>query len=228
MGEGSLVAADVRVRLERWRLATPPVDPTHLHYLNALAQRMASAQPAVQQLLLTKLDLALRALEQAHPAHAVEPADPAATPTVAQGAERQPAPATPRVSPLARLNRDIALESAARAGGLSSGVPSDSPSELKSATRFRETWALISAEAEVDLATFRAPANAGPLNAHRLVLQALGHMRELSPDYLRHCLSHVDTLMGLDQAYAALKQPAGKSSTAKQVVRKSAATQRKR
>ncbi|MFD2453353.1 DUF2894 domain-containing protein [Ideonella paludis] len=53
--------------------------------------------------------------------------------------------------------------------------------ELKSAQRFRESWAVLCAEEVVDQASTQAPQNAGPLNAHRLVLHTLGLLRDLSP-----------------------------------------------
>ncbi|MFZ2387771.1 MAG: DUF2894 domain-containing protein, partial [Polaromonas sp.] len=36
--------------------------------------------------------------------------------------------------------------------------------------------------------------------SHMLVLRSLALMRKLSPDYLQRFLSHVDTLLWLDQA----------------------------
>ena len=74
------------------------------------------------------------------------------------------------------------------------------PSEMKSLRRFRETWSKIAAENQVDKAIGRRPQNAGPLNSHLLVLRSLTLMRDLSPDYLRRFLSHLDSLLWLDQA----------------------------
>jgi Protein of unknown function (DUF2894) len=52
----------------------------------------------------------------------------------------------------------------------------------------------------VEQALARKPAQAGPLNSHVLVLQALELMRELSPDYLRHFLAHVESLQWLERS----------------------------
>lgn len=71
---------------------------------------------------------------------------------------------------------------------------------LRSSLRFQTTWSLIHAEAQVEQATQQAPANAGPLNPHRLVLRTLAMMREISPDYLQQFLSQLDTLQWLEQA----------------------------
>lgn len=228
--------AQVLARLERWRGAQQTdAQGTQWHYWFALAQRMVEAPLAVQRVLIAKLERGLDAMEQ--PArvsvNAVDTdADRACEPAVGDQA-REPAAVTPTTgvtSRLAQLNQHIeeASASPADASEVPSAVPSSALRELKSVARFRETWALISAEAEVDLAAFRAPSNAGPLNAHRLVLQALGQMRDLSPDYLRHCLSQVDTLMWLDQAYSALKHPAAKSAASKSTSRKPTTSQRKR
>lgn len=61
-------------------------------------------------------------------------------------------------------------------------------------------WPRISAEDQVDQTVRRGPENAGPLNSHMLVLRSLALMRQLSPDYLRRFLSHLDALLWLDQA----------------------------
>jgi Protein of unknown function (DUF2894) len=82
-------------------------------------------------------------------------------------------------------------------------VPASAPSlgpEMKSLRRFRESWSRIAAEDQLDKALGRAPDNAGPLNSHVLILRALGLMRELSPDYLRRHLQHMEALLWLDQA----------------------------
>ncbi|QJW85699.1 DUF2894 domain-containing protein [Ramlibacter terrae] len=67
-------------------------------------------------------------------------------------------------------------------------------------------------------AVARRPAQAGPLNSHVLVLQTLGMMRELSPDYLRRFIEHVETLQWLEQAAPpapAAPRPARKRASAK-------------
>ena len=73
---------------------------------------------------------------------------------------------------------------------------------MKSVRRFSEVWSKIAAEQQVAQAFTRGPENAGPLNAHRLMLRSLALMRSLSPDYLRHFLSQMDSLLWLEQAAA--------------------------
>jgi hypothetical protein len=72
--------------------------------------------------------------------------------------------------------------------------------ELASARRFRSAWGRGRSQDQLQEALARKPAQAGPLNSHVLVLQALELMGELSPDYLRHFLQHVESLQWLEQA----------------------------
>ena len=200
-------------------LASPLLDPVRLRYAEALASRLPASTPAVQRLLQAKLEDALTALGcgteeagQATQSGAVESAEHAS----AQRRPRsraEPASAMP-LSQLGQLNQHIHVASKQSAGGLPQAATHERP-ELKSAVRFRETWARISAETEVDKAANRAPENAGPLNAHNLVLRSLALMRERSPDYLRRFMEHTESLLWLDRAYAQLKQPAGKGKAVK-------------
>lgn len=72
--------------------------------------------------------------------------------------------------------------------------------ELKSLPYFRSTWSRLKLERQLSHAFAQAPANAGPLNSHFLVLQSLETMRALSPGYLAQFVSYVDALLWLDQA----------------------------
>lgn len=93
-------------------------------------------------------------------------------------------------------------------------APLPGTDELASARRFRRAWAATRAQDQVDSAVARRPAQAGPLNSHALVLESLALMRELSPDYLRHFMAQVETLLWLDRArlaYPAASAKGGKS-----------------
>jgi hypothetical protein len=120
-------------------------------------------------------------------------------------------------SPLARLNRAILAERAQRIAA--DEHPGD-PDELASVRRFRRTWTSLRIQDQVDEAVARKPANAGPLNSHVLVLQALDLMRELSPQYLERFLAHVETLQWLEKAAAAKTEPQGKAAKAPRKTRK--------
>lgn len=72
--------------------------------------------------------------------------------------------------------------------------------ELKSVRYFRRTWSRLNVEQQLSRAFAHAPANAGPLNSHFLVLQSLRQMRSLSVEYVEQYMSYVDALLWLDQA----------------------------
>ena len=120
-------------------------------------------------------------------------------------------------SPLARLNRAILAERAQRAAA--DEHPGE-PDELASVRRFRHTWTSLRIQDQVDEAVARKPANAGPLNSHMLVLQALDLMRELSPGYLERFLVHVETLQWLEKAAETRPDSPGKPAKAVRKTRK--------
>lgn len=186
-----------------------PWDPVRFRYIEVLARRHEAAEGLVRQVLADKLQQALSDYTDA-----AERAKRA--PHAAKGAVRSagtPSIVKPSCPPLARLNRYIESRtqgeaddstasssiSATTLGNLH-GRPHDRP-EMKSLRGFRESWSRIAAEQQVDKAVGRGPENAGPLNSHLLVLRSLGLMRDLSPDYLRRFLSHLDCLLWLDQAH---------------------------
>ncbi|MEQ9509421.1 MAG: DUF2894 domain-containing protein [Alloalcanivorax xenomutans] len=51
----------------------------------------------------------------------------------------------------------------------------------------------------IDHAIAQTPGDAGPLNAHRLVTRSVETLRGLSPDYLSHFVSYMDTLLALEK-----------------------------
>lgn len=166
-------------------------DPVRFRYLEVLAARLPAQPPAVQQLLSDRLQAAV--VDYAGRART-------AVPRPTASAERLAA-AAGAPSPLAQLNRDLSARAQADADSVlvAGGA---SVSDMKSVRRFSEVWSKISAEQQVAQAFTRGPENAGPLNSHRLVLRSLALMRSLSPDYLRHFLSQMETLLWLEQAAA--------------------------
>ena len=172
------------------------VDPVRLRYLEVLAGRIASAEPATRQLLLGRWRADCTKLEE-------RCLRAAASSGVAQTPSARPA----AVAPLAQLNHYIRSASQAAAAGGTHALPGDDASELRSLRDFRETWSRIAAVDQVDAAVTRGPENAGPLNSHSLVLRSLALMRSLSPDYLRRFLSQMETLMALEQAADRQREP---------------------
>lgn len=219
------------LRSPRAASALPLLDAVRLRYIEALSRRLQAARPSVQKVLQAKLQAALRDLgavsEAASPVAHPDPVEKPSTalrPEPAEGHAKGLAPRRPKLKarselalPAAPLSLLGQLNQHIQAASVQPPASSQtsSPPDLKNAVRFRETWARISAETEVDKAAHRAPENAGPLNAHNLVLRTLALMRELSPDYLRRFMGHTESLLWLDQAYGQLKQPAAKTKAAK-------------
>jgi hypothetical protein len=64
----------------------------------------------------------------------------------------------------------------------------------------RGSWTRLRVEQRVRQALEQVPANAGPLNSSYVVHRALQAMGEISPAYLDAFMSHVDTLLWLEEA----------------------------
>ena len=210
------------------------LDPARFHYLEVLSERMQAGSGAVRRVLEDKLNAALAAYGDRVRLARMAASDEAARLSVSYpdlgrelrrllangdiGGVRklgvQAGARAPRAAPLAELNRYIrsATEDGSEEG---LGGDGDAGSDMKSVRRFRETWRSMAAEHQVDQAVVRGPENAGPLNSHRLVLQSLALMRSLSPDYLRRFMSHVDSLMWLEQAGRTSSPVAGKPKAAR-------------
>jgi len=152
------------------------VDPVRFRYLEALARRIGNQAPEVQTLLARKLADALAAYEALT---ASEPRSP-----------RHRATPPSRRTALASLNDSLRRD----------GTEAADSRELPSARRFRESWTRERALARADQAQSRRPANAGPLNSHVLVLQALELMRDISPAYLARFSAYVESLAWLEAA----------------------------
>jgi hypothetical protein len=190
------------------------LDPMGWHRLAALARRTQAAPADVQAVLVPKLHTLWVGMAQRC---ALPPAVPDVQP---------PTPMCP--SPLAALTQHLHARAQAQtdaATPVGSGLMTDGDptTDSPSVQRFRETWAHIATEHQVARATARAPDNAGPLNSHMLVLRSLALMQDLSPDYLRRFLSHLDTLLWLEKASpkAASKPTGAKPSRPKAVKKQS-------
>ncbi|MDD0815265.1 DUF2894 domain-containing protein [Curvibacter sp. HBC28] len=199
------------------------LEPLRFHYLTLLAQRIAQApahraarlQPRLEQGLLDLQAQVAQARSEAQARlSALEPSAPEAARELARllAAQDWPAlrrqrlarPAAPGSRPLVALTQYLEQASAQ--------VPSDGEvlrrdglPELKSATRFRPGWTRLRAEQRVSQALAQAPDQAGPFNSQMLLLRSLELLRKLSPAYLEHLVSQVDTLLWLEQA--SLKAP---------------------
>ncbi len=188
-------------------------DPTRFHYLEVLSQRLPAQSGGVRCILEGKLHEGLAEYGQRFTQSQRAVGDPlGASRTVVQAV---PA-ATATCVPLVQLNQYIrnakgkgTSKDANRAyGGFGDAGPVGV--EMDSVRRFRETWSRHHAQVQVAQAVGRAPENSGPFNSHSLVLQTLSLMRDLSPDYLRRFLSHVEALQWIAQASEKRPQKKGK------------------
>jgi hypothetical protein len=156
------------------------VDPLHFHFLETLDRRSAQQPQAVRDLLQHRL------------ATLVRDSAPADAPT-------RP-PAAPLPGPLGELVRGLPAPAAARAFPAAAGAATRSPTEADVLGYFRLTWSRLNLERQLRRSLAEGPKNAGPLNSHRLVLQALQALRDVSPDYLGRFMAYVDALLWLEQA----------------------------
>ncbi len=70
---------------------------------------------------------------------------------------------------------------------------------LKAARHLLAAQARLHTRNRIRQALVEAPSNAGPLNSHRLVAQALERLGDLAPGYLEHFARHMEVLMALEK-----------------------------
>ncbi|NBW48517.1 MAG: DUF2894 domain-containing protein [Betaproteobacteria bacterium] len=111
----------------------------------------------------------------------------------------RPRTAIPRkgLDALKALNRSLQSIAAVTENAATASSPTRTV-EMKSVQQFRQSWQRMKVQDQVEHALQQGPANAGPLNSHRLVLRTLGLMQDLSPAYLHHFMNHLDTMLQLD------------------------------
>lgn len=223
---GSAALEDLQARLQAWRReGLWRVDPLRFAQLESLLRRTQSQTASVRARLQERLQALLQdyaaripparqlVAEQGAPLAAAQPALARSlralqTTGDKRGLRRLAAGAALRTEPaLAELNRHLQQRSptvrAALPGEVSAGRE-----ELASVRAFRRVWGRRASLDRLALARLRQPVHAGPLNSHALVLQSLELMQQLSPDYLRHFLAHVEALQWLEQASQAGSAPA--------------------
>lgn len=157
-------------------------DPVRFAFIEALARRAVVQQGAARRILDDRLtQLLARYAEEIEYARSAD--------NVATHVPHPPSPVT-KSGPIATLTGQLARQES---------TPQDSPATV-ALKYFRNTWSKLSAERHLSQSHATVPDNPGPLNSHHLVHQALKSMRDLSPGYLSHFMSHVDALLWLDDA----------------------------
>jgi hypothetical protein len=179
-------------------------DPVGFAVIEALARRAAAQQGQARELLMRRVEALL--------ARHVSGQNAAATPARARADNREPAARggalgalSELVDRLGRLPASSGQTPASSAGSPRQTEASKSasmapPESLKSVTAFKLTWTRLRADQRLREALAQVPAMAGPLNSSHLVNRALQTMRDVSPEYLDAFMSHVDTLLWLEQA----------------------------
>lgn len=165
-------------------------DPVRMHYLEVMASRVSTHQGSVRRILDSKLRQALGSFSERF---ATEQRDAKADIDSRSALKTGSHPTS-----LGDLVRHIEQHSLPNFDGAMDGSVG-LRRELKTTRYFRNTWSKLSVEKQVTQALEQAPKNAGPINAHMLVLRSLALMREISPDYLNRFTSYADTLVCLDQ-----------------------------
>ncbi|WP_024889977.1 DUF2894 domain-containing protein [Luteimonas huabeiensis] len=176
-------ADDAAATLAAWRAAgADRLDPWRLRRIEAMHRRAAQHDGQARRLLDARL-AALIADYAADLANTPERADAPTCAPVARG-------------PLGALADALAQRAAAREPDRATG--GRGLAEPAALDALRGLWTQIRAQSQLRRSLAHAPEDAGPLNSDRLVHRALLLMRERSPGYLQHFLSHLDTLCWLE------------------------------
>ncbi len=179
--------ARVRKILDAWRQQNADrLSPWRFHFIEVLERRAAGHGGATRRLLderLCKLVDAYAADLDIAASHAGDADVVTASSAPARGA-------------LGGLIDDIANGQAARGDDVAT---SDALPTLAALDEFRNIWSEVRADSQMRQSLEQVPADAGPLNSGSLVHRSLTLMHELSPGYLQHFVSYVDTLSWMEQ-----------------------------
>jgi len=174
----------VRQRLAQWRAdGAGATHPLRLAALEALARRAGTqhgrARQQLEQRLAQRVGQFAESLAAAPPARAR-----------AAGSGRASTP-----GPLAEVTARLEALALERHGAVSAGTLP----EMAMLGELRRLWAQVRSESQLRRSLQDLPEDAGPLNSGKLVHRALNLMGELSPQYLRHFLAHLDALAWIGQ-----------------------------
>ncbi|MBB5357917.1 hypothetical protein HDE76_001123 [Rhodanobacter sp. ANJX3] len=186
-------ASRIRKILDAWRQQNADrLSPWRFHFIEVLEQRAAGHDGATRQLL----DKRLTKLVEAYAADL----DNAAS--CAGDADGVSAPSAPARGALGELLDDIANRAATRVDDLATTDATPGTTALptlEALDEFRNIWSEVRIESQIRQSLEQVPADAGPLNSGSLVHRSLTLMHELSPGYLQHFLSYIDTLSWMEQ-----------------------------
>jgi hypothetical protein len=187
--------------LDAWRRrGADRLDPVRFRFIEVMARRTAAHEGEVRRVLDTRLAHLLTTYG----------ADVERSERLGMNAHAAPSPQGPGLGdrasargPIAelldRLTHSTGAHGETRPGGSAEAALGAAP-QLKTVRYFKRTWDRLSTEQRLADSLTKAPKNAGPLNSQRLVHRSLSLMRDVSPEYLNHLVSYVDTLLWLDRA----------------------------
>lgn len=185
----------------------PTLDPVGFHLLQGLARRAARLQGPAQAWVQQRLSLHL-ARCQARVAEAGRPPG-------------EPVSRTHRSGPgqLAGVLQRLAAD---KGGAEAAAEPraEAAASGLRAVQRFQGTWQRLHADQQIRRSLAKQPEGSGPLNSHRLVLQALQTLQALSPAYLERFVGQLEAWAWLSQLQQAALAPPPASASAPQAERK--------
>ncbi len=186
-------ASRIRKILDAWRQQNADrLSPWRFHFIEVLARRAAGHDGATRQVL----DERLCKLVEAYAADLDNAASRAGD------ADGVSAPSPPARGALGTLLDDIANRAATRVDDLATTDAAPGTAALptlEALDEFRNIWSEVRIESQIRQSLEQVPADAGPLNSGSLVHRSLTLMHELSPGYLQHFLSYIDTLSWMEQ-----------------------------
>lgn len=224
----------------------PRYDAPCLTGVEGLLTRAVGQRPAVQAVLLRRVDALLSAYQQNSQAAENEQTRQAQTLAARrqQLSQRRSGAASALRALQVELNREHRDDTAVVSDGASPisallrqqelallGQPSDKqeqqtapkqfepPRELRALRKLQSRRRHQNIEQRIEQAIRNAPQDPGPLNPQMLAIRALSHLRDRSPAYLKQWIGYLDTLMWLESQTAS--DDSGKAKTRKPTRRKS-------
>jgi hypothetical protein len=204
-------ADDTAALVQAWRARGAAArDPVAFAVIEGLARRAQAQHGQARQLLLCRVHELLARLAAAPgallqggekaPADAQASASQTALAGLSELIDRLGRSATPTLPSVVPGRPGVAGQGERPRAALRATAVAATPRPLKAVAAFKGTWSRLRAEQRLRQALAQVPAKAGPLNSSHVVHRALQTLHTLSPAYLDAFMSHIDTLLWLEQA----------------------------
>ncbi|MBR9872239.1 MAG: DUF2894 domain-containing protein [Gammaproteobacteria bacterium] len=176
-------------------------DPVRFHYLATLEQRLRAkglqGTAHWSKLERAVAELQARARENTKQPPAAEPRPPSPLLELINTLN-QAQDGTPAQAPRSAIERLIFGATGEEEVERPQASP-NRPQPLKAMARATAEHGVQALQDRIQHAIEDIPADAGPMNAHRLVSRAIAEMQRLSPEYLNRMVNYTDTLMALEK-----------------------------